>query len=327
MNSANLSMGVSTGLLALAVILACNNSAPMTSAPPTEPAPVQPTAPATSSSAPDDEKTSAPTPTPQHTPDLLLPIAARNHAPERPEAGWCAETAIQEALLYYGAYAPQRLINKAGKPRHPDLYWSDVPVAMRKLGLKYQRWSGDGDLDDFMDWIEEQLDAGRPVIAGVKIHPTEHPSWGLDHMVLIVGYEQGQALYINTTWGHRKRFTRKALATAKKGIAFHNRSEHYFAYAIKGLPAYDQHQPTELRLAGTTEDKAQLTGSLHLQGLVADQDYELLSYSLGGKRPTIAHPFTATAAQQMMPMTIDKTKSAVFRYRAVASDEDRARAP
>ena len=35
------------------------------------------------------------------------------------------------AMSYYGAYASQQTINRAGKPVHPDLYADEVPVAMR----------------------------------------------------------------------------------------------------------------------------------------------------------------------------------------------------
>jgi TRAP-type C4-dicarboxylate transport system substrate-binding protein len=36
-----------------------------------------------------------------------------------PKSGWCGETAIQEGLLHLGMWAPQRLINKAGKGVEP----------------------------------------------------------------------------------------------------------------------------------------------------------------------------------------------------------------
>jgi hypothetical protein len=54
----------------------------------------------------------------------------------------------------------------------------------------------------FEQWIRRALDEGDPVLAGVKILPTIHPEWGLDHFVLVVGYGE-KGLLVNTTWGHR----------------------------------------------------------------------------------------------------------------------------
>ena len=136
------------------------------------------------------------------SPSLVLPIAAREHALEAPPEGWCGETAIQEGLLHLGVWAPQRVINKAGKPVHPDLYSTDIPVALAELGVRYVSYPGGRGFAAFAAWIRGALDAGDPVLAGVKILPTKHPEWGLDHFVLVVGYDTDRLL-VNTTWGHR----------------------------------------------------------------------------------------------------------------------------
>lgn len=254
-------------------------------------------------------------------PDLLLAIPARDHAPERPEAGWCAETALQEALLYYGAFVPQRVINRAGEPTHPDLYWSDVPVAMKSLGLRYRRYSNKSNGDNmsaFLDWIEAQLDAGRPVIAGVKIHPTEHPEWGLDHMVLVVGHDRGQALYINTTWGYRKRFTRAELATSAHGIAFHNGRGRYFAYAILG-PRGLRPQVRVGAIDIDSEDDDELRGSVVAAGLEVGRSYRLSEFWTAKGKPKATRAFTAESAEQRLPVVVNKKRAAIFRYQIDAS--------
>jgi hypothetical protein len=163
----------------------------------------------------------------------VLDIPARKRAPESPAAGWCAETAIQEAMLYYGARASQRDINRAGAPQHPDLYWGDIPRALSALGVERRAWRGGGGQPAFTSWIRTQIQHGKPVLAGVKLQPTEHPEWGLDHMVLIVGYDD-EALHINTTWGRRERRTHLELA-GLEGISFNNGSGHFFAFAIDGV--------------------------------------------------------------------------------------------
>ena len=159
----------------------------------------------------------APSPSP-----LVLPITPREHAHEAPPEGWCGETAIQEGLLHLGVWAPQRLINKVGRPAHPDLYSTDIPVALTELGVRYTSYPGGRSFDAFAAWIRTALDAGDPVLAGVKILPTKHPEWGLDHFVLVVGYGKEGGLLVNTTWGHREWVsdtTTPGLSFAKAGYA------------------------------------------------------------------------------------------------------------
>lgn len=136
-------------------------------------------------------------------PAHVLPIAARAQAIESPREGWCGETAIQEGLLHLGAWAPQRLVNRAGRPTHPDLYSPEIPVALSALGVRFERYAGPAGYGAFARWAKRAIDEGDPVLAGVKILPTEHPEWGLDHFVLVVGYSDA-GLLVDTTWGDRR---------------------------------------------------------------------------------------------------------------------------
>ncbi len=133
---------------------------------------------------------------------VVLPIPARAQAEESPPAGWCGETAIQEALFYFGVTTSQSEINRAGRPVHPDLYATEIPVALRALGVRFSPYGRGKGYEAFARWAREAIDAGEPVLAGVKLLPTQHPTWGLDHFVLIVGYGP-KGLLVNTTWGHR----------------------------------------------------------------------------------------------------------------------------
>ena len=133
---------------------------------------------------------------------VALPIPARAQAAESPPAGWCGETAIQEGLLYLGMWAPQRFINRAGKPSHPDLYATEIPVALSELGVRFTTYGRGKGYEPFARWVTAALEAGDPVIAGVKILPTAHPEWGLDHFVLVIGHG-AKGLLVNTTWGSR----------------------------------------------------------------------------------------------------------------------------
>src|SRR5262249_50666376 len=119
----------------------------------------------------------------------VLPIPARNQAKGAPPSGWCGETAIQEGLLHLGVWAPQAFIHHAGKSAHPDLYSKDLPVALAELGVRYSFYAPKkAGYDAFASWARDAIDEGDPIIGGVKILPTEHPDWGLDHFVTIVGY-------------------------------------------------------------------------------------------------------------------------------------------
>ncbi|MGA2065935.1 MAG: hypothetical protein ABSG86_13260 [Thermoguttaceae bacterium] len=66
---------------------------------------------------------------------ISLEIPDTGQEQRRPQSGWCGEAAIQMALSYYGAYASQKAINRAGKPEHPDLDAPEIPRAMRNMGL------------------------------------------------------------------------------------------------------------------------------------------------------------------------------------------------
>lgn len=144
---------------------------------------------------------------------VVLSIPARAQAPESPPSGWCGETAIQEGLLYFGIWAPQDAINRAGRPAHPDLYSTEIARALTALGMHFSAYRGSRGYEPFSRWVRESLDAGKPVLAGVKLLPTEHPEWGLDHFVLVVGYGP-KGLLVNTTWGYRA-----SIADGNRGIS------------------------------------------------------------------------------------------------------------
>lgn len=163
--------------------------------PPPSPPPSSP--PVAAASAP--KKDAAPA-DPTDDAVVALPIPPRHHAPEAPPEGWCGETAIQEALLYLGIWAPQELIHRSGRSVHPDLYSNEIPTALAALGVEQTVYAGG---EPYGRFVRRALDEGAPVIAGVKILPTQHPEWGLDHFVLAVGYGD-RGILVDTTWGYRE---------------------------------------------------------------------------------------------------------------------------
>lgn len=241
-----------------------------------------------------------------------LGIPDRSQAPESPKAGWCGETAIQQSMLYYGAFVPQRLINRAGKPKHPDLYWGDMAAAMSQLGVRHRRWSR-GNLPAFLRWIRRELDKGRPVLAGMKIHPTEHPNWGLDHMILVVGYDR-RGLFINTTWGRRVHRTYAQLASSSKGLAFANRYRRYHAFAIDGIKRSGAHR---VALEARIETADRLRARAVARGLVVGRAYVLERYQPRARRWRRVRRFRASSRTYHHELVIDKRHPAYFRVRSL----------
>lgn len=134
-------------------------------------------------------------------PEVVLGTTPVAQAPESPKEGWCGEAAIQEGMLSLGAYVSQARVNRAGKPSHPDLYASELPQALLALGVEGAWMKGRG-FDAVRAFTAEAVARGRPVVAGVKLLPTAHPSWGLDHFVALVGVRDSGVL-VDTTWGTR----------------------------------------------------------------------------------------------------------------------------
>jgi hypothetical protein len=167
------------------------------------------------------------------TREIQLEIPDVGQEKREPKEGWCGESAIQMALAFNGGYASQKAIHRAGKTKHPDLYPEDIPVALTSLGLEYKQWSGDG-LQPFLKWVRDDLAAGHPVLISVKVYPTAHPEWSLDHFVLVTGCTK-TALTLNDTWGSRESRSNAQLTSKQKGLSLINRQNTCFGCSILGL--------------------------------------------------------------------------------------------
>jgi hypothetical protein len=245
----------------------------------------------------------------------LLGIAPQIHALGRPPEGWCGEVAIQEALLYYGAYYPQEQINEAGRPVHPDLYSNEIPRALRALGVEYRMWPwGPAEPGDFLQWVRNQIAAGSPVLAGVKIYPTNHEDWGLDHFVLAVGFEQ-DALVLNTTWGFRYTRTERQLRSTQEGFSFANKSNSFYGISIKGPRRLDNGaRPVRLFVQKETADRMAVV--VKCEDLEPGVEYSLYRLSAAGEKdpkPQIA--FKAKQRVHAVHDTIARESPAIYRCR------------
>ena len=249
--------------------------------------------------------------------ECLLNVAPRDHDPGRgcPE-GWCGETALQEALLYHGGYFPQKEINKAGRPSHPDLYSNDIPVALDNLHVRYRSWPNDPPgLPAFLEWIRGQIKKGVPVFVGVKIYPTQHEDWGLDHFVNVAGFSTGkkECFTFNTTWGLRETRTAEQLASTEKGYAFKNKHGRYYGISITG-PAAGK-GAVGVRLFVLRETKDAMDVIVKCEGLTSQAEYVIHKSSSYGDQGTPFAAFKATGAAAGFYDTIDKKKAALYRCR------------
>ena len=245
---------------------------------------------------------------------VRLNIPDRKQAPGRPASGWCGETAIQEALLFHGAFFPQKAINKAGNPRHPDLYARDIPVALKNLRADVAYWrAGRCEFSKFLAWMQQQITKGHPVLTGVKINPTRHPSWGLDHFVLAVGFDD-KSLTLNTTWGKQETLARKQLLSTQKGLSFKNRYNSYYGICIRGLARAPSGPAVRLFVVRETQDKMEVV--VKCERLTPGSGYEVhRSASHAKEPPGPLAAFTAKGSTHAFRDTIDKKRPAIYRCR------------
>ncbi|MFT3713425.1 MAG: hypothetical protein QM817_37690 [Archangium sp.] len=170
------------------------------------------------------------------TDSVELPIPDREWDEKAPPEGWCGETCIQMAALHYGAWVPQAAANKAGHPKTPDLWEQDLPVAMNALGMTFESAPREGTVR-MLEWTVKSLRKGTPVIIGVKLVPSKHPDWEVDHLVLAVGFSP-EGLLVNSNLEGQQRLAWNALLTKEgsKQYSLVNDKGTTWGFAVTGIP-------------------------------------------------------------------------------------------
>lgn len=164
---------------------------------------------------------------------VLLPIPDRKWAEGAPEEGWCGEASIQMVALHYGAWISQPVINSLGRSTHVDLWEEDVPVALRKVGLSFERAQSTS-REEFIAWIIGHVRQGHPVIVGAKLFPTEHPEWDVDHLMPVVGFtDSGLVFNTNLEWGQKE--VAFAALSGQEGISFAGPTGKLYGFAVLGF--------------------------------------------------------------------------------------------
>lgn len=114
------------------------------------------------------------------------------------EGGYCGETAIQQAGLFYGQYNSQGAIRAAygsgsQKSSNQVLFGDDQNDAnlLKKLKFTYQLWDWENTRTPqskaYKDWINSNVQKGIPTIFTIYLSTLSDEDY--DHIVLAVGYE------------------------------------------------------------------------------------------------------------------------------------------
>jgi len=237
------------------------------------------------------------------TDSLLLDIPDRPWATGAPKEGWCGEASVQMAALHFGAYVPQARINELGRPKTPDLWEQDVPTALAAMGLGFTRYGDRAEVPLFLGWIVGELRQRHPVLVGLKIYPTVHPEWDVDHMVLVVGFSPN-ALVINTNQGEQQiSYAYKKLGE-KSEYSFVVPNNRLHGFAITGFGG--------IPVSAQVTEEGESTRALEVQisGLEPGQRYRLLRDDLSGnQKPT---EFVAVSREQVRREVTPVDKAAVF---------------
>lgn len=254
-------------------------------------------------------------PAPAFTPpsdSVLLPIADRGWAPGAPPEGWCGEASIQMVGLHYGAWLPQPVVNAVGRSTHVDLWENDVPVALLQLGFTFvayggPRGDGRGTAEDFMTWIVSQVRAGRPVIVGAKLFPTEHPDWDVDHLMPVVGFTPAGLVFNSNMEAGQVTVSWSAL-TSSSGVSFAGPSDRRWGFAVTGLARAAPHpvRLTDASDGGTAllaHVSALTAGAWVLHGAGADGGEDVSFVTDGGDALIpVAVPADTTRVFSVLPV-------------------------
>ena len=210
--------------------------------------------------------------------DTVLLIPDRRHAAEAPPEGWCGEVSIQMASLYYGAFFKQYFIHHLTNPDHPDLYAYEIPGTLDALQIEYEKWSySNNNINQFFNWMTQNISNDYPIFFGAKIYPTYHPEWFLDHFMIAKGYTETSLIY-NTNWGYEEEKSFDALSsTSTTGISIENSYKKYLGIAIKGFKKNNtKSYPLHFYVENSTSSS--ISGRIKIDSLTVGKKYTLLRF-------------------------------------------------
>tara|TARA_Y100001970_G_C14132023_1_gene802202 strand:+ start:54 stop:716 length:663 start_codon:yes stop_codon:yes gene_type:complete len=140
--------------------------------------------------------------------EKTLNVPILNQIDDAPDEGYCGESSIQMVLAYKGVYKTQKEINKAGNPKHPDLYSNElVPAIENVTNKEYNGYEMKFYDNHAINYIRREIDNNNPLIVMFKLNPSKNAHWWADHVSVVNGYDEN-GLYILTTWDENPRIYR-----------------------------------------------------------------------------------------------------------------------
>jgi len=231
--------------------------------------------------------------------NVRLPIQDRPQAADATSDGWCGEASMQMALLYFGAFIPQKEINRLGMHALRGSYAWELQSTMDKLSMRHYSYShvfqhlltctieslwrekGHG-VERFIEWQRMNLRwAGRPVITGILVQPSEAiPLFGCaDHFVLTIGYTDQDCMIYNPNIFVAGSHTQSIASLSRPGLGLThaNSYNYYFGEALDGFSFNDGSLPVRLNVV--TESNSDIQAQITVSGLTNGATYRLHRYT------------------------------------------------
>ncbi|MCK8060116.1 MULTISPECIES: hypothetical protein [unclassified Fusibacter] len=125
-----------------------------------------------------------------------LPIALITASDSDENYASSVQACIQMAALYHGVYYDEKQIAMFGKEQLIGEQVINIESALSGIGARYDAYRGGfRDTFGYMKWIRESIEAGTPVISGIRSFPNDELKVTYDQFVLFVGAQVGELTY------------------------------------------------------------------------------------------------------------------------------------
>lgn len=287
---------------------------------------------------------------------VLLPIPARQQWEEF--AGYCGETSIQSFALYNGTYVSEfqvrAMIGPSQLAKNQVLIGVNEQIPLTNLHLTFDQWNYNigahlpPQYHAYMKWVEQELQAGHPVIGTVYLKGYHDPDY--DHIIPFIGYQSSSAtpgyhpddvlaFYDNFDPNTHLRYFNTLNATragANSGTyPYYIPTQIDYGCAVTGI-VDPNHETMPIRLSVNRwnepniplgEKPVTMQGALSITSLTPGTTYALLRYDnyhnvpnanfLAAGGYTWDHQFTATSTTQAFADSFQSDGCVIYRCVAV----------
>lgn len=150
---------------------------------------------------------------------------------EIPE-GSCGESVLWTICHYFGKNYTQKEINQIGGDPGRGLYGNELIAVLDTLDIpnnlliKAETW------ESTVDMLNDVIISGNPIILGVKIYPDRHPSWYVDHFILVWGTNKYSKYFYYNSFTSTSTVTYEKLSNTEAGYSLVNSYEKLYAVEI-----------------------------------------------------------------------------------------------